>query len=207
VFIRVLPAIIANSQEELDEMLSRINGKLEWVMLDYMDGRFVASKSLMFDTRLKSGLKYEAHLMVENPSDYLNRLRGRAQVVIIHIESEGFDKAVTEAGTLGFEVVIAINPGTGLDELEPYLNKVDRVLVMTVEPGRYGSQFVIEALEKVKRLRELVPNLPIEVDGAMNPENVRKAREAGANIFASGSYLMKSSDIQKALKTLIEATN
>lgn len=206
-FIRVLPAIIANSQEELDEMLSRINGKLEWVMLDYMDGRFVASKSLMFDTRLKSGLKYEAHLMVENPSDYLNRLRGRAQVVIIHIESEGFDKAVTEAGTLGFEVVIAINPGTGLDELEPYLNKVDRVLVMTVEPGRYGSQFVIEALEKVKRLRELVPNLPIEVDGAMNPENVRKAREAGANIFASGSYLMKSSDIQKALKTLIEATN
>lgn len=205
--IRVLPALIANSQEELDGMLSRLAGKVEWVMLDYMDGRFVASKSLMFDTRLTPGLKYEAHLMVENPFDYLNRLRGRVQVVIIHIESDDFEKTVAEARVLGLEVAIAINPKTRIDELKPYLKKVDRVLVMTVEPGRYGAPFVIEALEKVKRLKKLAPNLPIEVDGAMNPENVKKAWEVGATIFASGSYIMKSPDIQKALKTLIEATN
>jgi ribulose-phosphate 3-epimerase len=205
VFIRVLPAIIANSQEELDDMLSRLAGNVEWVMLDFIDGRFVASKSLMFDMRLKPVFKYEAHLMVENPSDYLNQLRGRVQLVIIHIESDGFDKAVAEAKALGFEVAIAINPGTGLDELKTHLKEVDRVLVMTVEPGSYGAPFVIGALEKVKCLRSFAPNLPIEVDGAMNPENAGKAREAGANIFASGSYIMKSQDIQRALKTLKEA--
>ena len=202
---RVLPAIIAGNQKELDGMLTRLKGNVEWVMLDFMDGSFVASKALMFDLKLPKGLRYEAHLMVKNPLEFLEKLKGRVEVVIIHVESEDFPQAVEKARGMGFEVAAAINPGTQLEKLEPRLKELDRVLVMTVVPGQYGAPFVPAALETVKKLRKAAPNLPIEVDGAMNPENAKKARAAGANIFASGSYLMKSADLPASVKTLLEA--
>jgi ribulose-phosphate 3-epimerase len=204
-FTRVLPAVIAGSQEELDGMLLRLLGNIEWVMLDFMDGRFVPSTSLMFDIKLKMGLRYEAHLMVKDPLRQLERLQEKVETVIIQVESDGFPEALSKARALGFEVSAAINPGTPIAELEAHISELDRVLVMTVEPGRYGAPFVHVALETVKRLRKLAPELPIEVDGAMNPENARRARMAGANIFASGSYLMKSDDFRVALKTLEDA--
>lgn len=199
---RVLPAIIAGNQKELDSMLARLNGKVEWVMLDFMDGSFVASKSLMFDLKLPNGLRYEAHLMVKHPLDFLEKLRGKVDAVIIHVESEGFPQAVEKARSLGFEVAAAINPGTTIEKIEPYLKELDRVLVMTVVPGQYGSPFVPATLETINSLRKSAPNLPIEVDGAMNPENANKARAAGADIFASGSYIIKSSDVICAIKSL-----
>ncbi|MCX6650007.1 MAG: ribulose-phosphate 3-epimerase [Candidatus Bathyarchaeota archaeon] len=204
-FTRVLPAIIAGNQEDLDDMLRRLKGNVEWVMLDFMDGSFVASTALMFDVRLQKGLRYEAHLMVKKPLDHLPKLKGKVETVIIHVESDDFPQAIKKARSLGFEVAAAINPGTPLEKLEPSLKELDRVLVMTVEPGRYGAPFVPGALETVKKLRKIAPALPIEVDGAMNPENAKKARAAGANIFASGSYLMKSSDLPAAIRTLQEA--
>jgi len=205
VFTRVLPAIIAGSQDELDEMLGRLIGKVEWIMLDFMDGKFVPSKALMFKINLPKGFHYEAHLMVKEPFYYLEELRGKVDSVIIHIESDDFKKALGMARDLGYEVSAAINPSTPMKFLEEYLMDLDRVLVMTVEPGRYGAPFMSGALETVKHLRKLAPGLPIEVDGAMNPENARKAKEAGANIFASGSFLVKSSDFKHALRALEEA--
>ncbi len=186
-------------------MLTRLKGNVEWVMLDFMDGSFVASKALMFDLKLPKGLRYEAHLMVKNPHEFLEKLRGRVEAVIIHVESEDFPQAVKKARDMGFEVAAAINPGTPLEKLEPHLKELDRVLVMTVVPGQYGAPFVPNTLETVKKLRKAAPKLPIEVDGAMNPENARKARVAGATIFASGSYLMKSADLPASVKTLLEA--
>ena len=202
VFTRVLPAIIAGSQEELDVMLGRLLGNVEWVMLDFMDGRFVPSNTLMFDVKLPKGLRYEAHLMVKEPLHSLEELHGKVETVIIHVESDGFREALRKARSLGYEVAAAINPGTPTKPLEERLGELDRVLIMTVEPGRYGAPFVPGALETVKRLRTLVPELPIEVDGAMNPENAKKAKEAGANIFASGSYLIKSPNLKVALSAL-----
>lgn len=186
-------------------MLSRLEGNVEWVMLDLMDGAFVATKALLFPLRLRKGLRYEAHLMVKNPLNYLSGLKGKVETVIIHVESEDFNDALIKARSLGFEVAAAINPGTPLEKLEPHLNELDRILVMTVEPGRYGAPFVPAALETVKKLKRLAPKLPIEVDGAMNPENAGKAREAGATIFASGSYLMKAPDLKAAIRNLESA--
>jgi len=205
VFTRVLPAIIAGNQEELDDMLKKLKGNVEWVMLDFMDGNFVASKALMFDIKLAPGLRYEAHLMVKRPSEYLKKLKGKVESVILHVESDGFHEAIHEARSLGFEVAAAINPGTPFDKLEKHLGELDRVLVMTVVPGQYGAPFVEDALNTVKKLRRLAPKLPIEVDGAMNTENAKKAKAAGANIFASGSFLIKSADLPAAFKALNEA--
>ncbi len=204
-FTRILPAIIAGNQEELDGMLKRLRGNVEWVMLDFMDGGFVASKALMFDIKLAPGLRYEAHLMVKKPTEFLGKLRGKVESVILHVESEGFHEAVVKAREMGFEVAAAINPGTPVAKIEQHLSELDRVLVMTVVPGQYGAPFVEDALNTVKMIRKVAPNLPIEVDGAMNPENAKKAKAAGANIFASGSYLMKSANLPAALKALVEA--
>ncbi len=176
-------------------------------MLDFMDGKFVPSTALMFDVKLPKGPHYEAHLMVKEPINPLKMLRGKVESVSIHVESNGFNESLYIARKLGYEVAAAINPGTPIEKIEKSLGKLDRVLVMTVEPGKYGAPFVPEALEKVKYLRMLAPTLPIEVDGAMNPENARKAKEAGANIFASGSYLMRSTDLISAIKELKAAVN
>jgi len=200
-----MPAVIAGSQEELDALLNRLTGIVEWVHLDFMDGAFVPAKSLTFNPILPKEFRYEAHLMVEEASLWLARLREKVESVTVHIESKGFAGALADAKNLGYKVGAAINPGTPLSCLLPYLGSLDRVLVMTVEPGRYGAPFVSSALEKVRELHLEHPDLPIAVDGAMNPENAKRAKEAGASIIASGSYIMRSADIAWAVQSLTEA--
>lgn len=97
---------------------------------------------------------------------------------------------------------MALNPDMDVSAVEPYLDEIDSVLVMTVNPGKYGGRYTPEALSKVRRIREIDPEIPIEVDGGMNPENSRAAREAGATIIASGSYILKSDDVERAIKAL-----
>jgi ribulose-phosphate 3-epimerase len=100
------------------------------------------------------------------------------------------------------KVSLALKPESGVEVLRPYLDVIDGVLVMTVEPGRYGGKFLPETLSKCRVLREMHESIPIEVDGGMNPHNSRAAREAGASIIASGSFIMKSGDIDDAILQL-----
>jgi ribulose-phosphate 3-epimerase len=104
-------------------------------------------------------------------------------------------------------VTLALNPETGLDRILPYLDQIDAVLILTVNPGSFCVEFLPETLDKIKRLREIDKEIPIEVDGCMNPENARVAKDAGATIFASGSYVIKSSDPERAIKELEEAVS
>jgi len=199
----VVPAIIAKSQEELDSMLERLNGKVERVMLDVMDGKFVPSRSLDFDFKLPEGFEYEVHMMAVDPLERLSAMAGKVDIAILHVETLTDIRAAIEGvRELGLQLTLALNPGTEVDIIEPYLDKIDGVLVMTVDPGAYGGRYIPEALDKVRRIRELDPEIPIEVDGGMNVENSRAAREAGANVIASGSFILKSEDVEKALEAL-----
>jgi len=199
----IVPAIIAESQEELDSMLVRLNGKVERVMLDVMDGKFVPSRSLDFDFRLPEGFEYEVHMMAVDPLERLSAMAGKVDIGILHVETLTDIRAAIEGvRELGLQLTLALNPGTEVDIIEPYLDKIDGVLVMTVDPGAYGGRYIPEALDKVRRIRELDPEIPIEVDGGMNVENSRAAREAGANVIASGSFILKSEDVEKALEAL-----
>ncbi len=199
----VVPAIIAESQEELDSMLERLNGKVERVMLDVMDGKFVPNRSLDFDFRLPEGFEYEVHMMAVDPLERLSTMAGKVDIAILHVETlTDIEAAIERVRELGLQLTLALNPGTGVDVIEPYLNEVDGFLVMTVDPGKYGGKYIPEALEKVRRLRGLKPEFPIEVDGGMNVENSGAARDAGANVIASGSFILKSEDIAKAVEAL-----
>ncbi len=200
----VVPAIIAESQEELDSMLERLNGKVERVMLDVMDGKFVPNRSLDFDFRLPEGFEYEVHMMAVDPLERLSTMAGKVDIAILHVETLTDIRAAIEVvRDLGLQLTLALNPGTGVEVIEPHLNEVDGVLVMTVDPGAYGGKYIPEALEKVRRIREMDGKIPIEVDGGMNVENSRAAREAGANVIASGSFILKSEDIARAVEALL----
>jgi ribulose-phosphate 3-epimerase len=199
----IVPAIIAGSQGKLDVMLERLKGKVGRVMLDVMDGRFVPNRSLDFDFRLPEGFEYEVHMMAVDPLERLSTMAGKVDIAILHVETlTDVRAAIERVRGLELKLTLALNPGTGIDAIEPYLDEVDCVLVMTVDPGAYGGRYIPEALEKVRRIRALDPDVPIEVDGGMNAENSRAAREAGANVIASGSFILKSGDVTQAVEAL-----
>lgn len=202
----IVPAVIAGDQSELGELLSKLRGVANRVMLDFMDGEFVSGTSLQFDLHLPEGFSYEAHLMVRRPLSYLARLAGRVETVILHIETlDDVGRAIVSARRAGFKVMLAISPGTPVEFVAPYLREIEGVLVMTVEPGKFGADFLPWTLDKVRALKVMDGHVTIEVDGGMNPDNARAAREAGANIFASGSYIIRSQDIGRAFRELEEA--
>ena len=202
----IVPAVIAGDQNELGELLSKFRGVANRVMLDFMDGEFVSGTSLQFDLHLPEGFSYEAHIMVRRPLSYLARLSGRVETVILHIESlDDVGRAIVSARRAGFKVMLAISPETPVEFVAPYLREIEGVLVMTVEPGKFGADFLPWTLDKVRALKVMDGHVTIEVDGGMNPDNARAAREAGANIFALGSYIIRSQDIGRAFRELEEA--
>lgn len=204
----IVPSAIAKSQKELDKMLEQVRGKATRIMLDIMDGRFVSNRSLDFDFKVPEGFEYEAHLMVQDPLAWVERNSGKVDIVIFHVETlTSVEEALKLARQRGLRSTLALNPETELDAVLPYLGEVEAVLIMTVKPGSFCVEFLPETLEKIRRLREISDEIPIEVDGCMNLYHVRLARDAGANIFDSGSHVMKSPDPGAAIRELEEVAS
>jgi ribulose-phosphate 3-epimerase len=202
----IVPAIIAETQDELYSMISKVRRMVKRIMLDIMDGEFLPNTSLNFDLSLQAGPEYEAHLMVDSPLEWVKQHADKVDIAILHVETlDCIKESIDYVRSKELNVILAINPETEIDSVFTYLDDIDGVLVMTVDPGRYGGSFLPETLVKVKQLREIDDTIPIEVDGGINPINARLARDSGANIFASGSYILKSNDIEKSIKELEKA--
>jgi ribulose-phosphate 3-epimerase len=99
-------------------------------------------------------------------------------------------------------VGFVLNPETPVQKIEKYLAEIDQVLIMTVNPGFYGSPFLPEMLDKISELRKMKPDLDIEVDGGITPKTIRNVYEAGANMFVSGSYIVKSENVKESINNL-----
>ncbi len=204
----IVPAIIAKTQDELDRMLERVRGKVERIMLDVMDGAFVPNTSLDFDFNLPADFEYEAHLMVMKPLDWVKENAEKVDIAILHIETlDDIVGAIGFVESKGLKTTLALKPETTLETVLPHLHEVHGILVLTVDPGRYGGKFLHAVLGKIRQLREISAKVSIEVDGGMNPTNARLARDSGANIIASGSYILKSSDVDRAIKELEDAVS
>ncbi len=200
----IIPAIIAKTQEELNSILDKISGHASLLQLDIMDGRFVPNQSLDFDFSLpKNQYHFEAHLMIKNPEKWVEENWKKADTIIAHFEAvrnpSDFIMSIKKNGK---RAAFALNPETDIEQIEDYLMDIDQVLIMTVHPGFYGSKFLPETLEKIRSLREKRPDLDIEVDGGIRPDTIGKVNEAGANMFVSGSYLIRSDDIQERIQAL-----
>ncbi len=202
----VVPAIIAKTQGELDDILAKVRGKVKRVQLDIMDGTFVENTSLDFDFELHQDVEYEAHLMVEDPLAWVKENKDKVSIAILQVETlTDIGEAIDYVKKTGLKVALAFNPETQLDEVLPYLSQLDSILILTVHPGDHCIEFLSEPLHKIKKIREIDDKMPIEVDGCMNPENAKLALECGASIIASGSYILNSNDIDQAIRNLEEA--
>ena len=149
-------------------------------------------------------LRFEVHLMVVDPEKIMEQwLKAGAERVVIHLEAMIDPHFVLETSKkYKGGVMLAINPSTTVETLVPYLNSFAAFQVLAVSPGPSGQKFSLEALEKIKFLRQRAPNAIIEVDGGINPETAKLAKEAGASILVSGSYIINSPDPKGAYEEL-----
>lgn len=205
----IVPAILAKTQKELNDTFSKIKDSAHLLQLDIMDGRFVPNHSLDFDFQLpEKKYQFEAHLMIENPEKWIDKSWKKVDTIIAHFETVNNPRKIIEyVKNKERKIAFALNPETDIDQIRDHMFDIDQVLIMTVHPGFYGSKFLPETLDKIKRLRTLRPELDIEVDGGIKPGTIEKVNEAGANMFVSGSYLIRSDNIQERitiLKTRIE---
>lgn len=199
----ILPSIIAHSQEELNTRVEKVHSFFPLLHLDLMDGKFVKNHSLFFDFFLPKNVSCEAHLMVENPEEWVFQNLKKVETVLVPIEScTAPHRLIQFVHDAGKRIGFALNPETPLSEIEEFLEDIDRVLIMTVHPGQYGAAFVPEMLEKIKELSRRQPTLPIEVDGSINPDTIKCVADAGASLFVIGSYLQKAENVSHALQTL-----
>jgi ribulose-phosphate 3-epimerase len=200
----IIPAIIAHSPRELYEMINSVKPYAALIQLDIMDGVFVKNRSIDFDFVLNEGRTlFEAHLMVSEPEQWIERIANRAETILVHYEScREPSRVIGLIRKKECKAGLAINPETPLIAIRDYLADIDQVLIMTVDPGFYGSLFVPDTAQKVQELRSLVPTMDIEVDGGINPETIGIMDRAGANKFVSGTYIMKSNNIKNAVRQL-----
>ena len=146
-------------------------------------------------------------MMVSEPAKWIEPLKeAGASGVTFHVESEmpegGVPAMIKMIRDAGMKVGMVVKPGTSVDELYPYVDELDLVLIMTVNPGFSGQKFMPEMMSKVKSLRERWPNLNIEVDGGLSPSTIDAAAEAGANVIVAASAIFGSDDRQGAINAL-----
>lgn len=202
---KIIPALIAKSQKELNQRFNKVKTISKIFHLDVMDGKFVKNKSLMFDFKLPKNKKYVAHLMIRNPENWINRNWRKADTIIFHFEATKNPESVIDLiKSKKRKVGIAINPKTQVNKLEAYLKSVNVILIMTVNPGRYGAIFLPDTLKKVRQLRKMKKNLNIRVDGGINPKTIKSSSRAGADTFVSGSFIQKNKNPEKAIKELLK---
>ncbi len=200
----IIPAVIAKTQKELDDIFSRIKDSARLLQLDIMDGEFVPNNSLDFNFRLpEKKYLYEAHLMIDNPENWVDENWERVDTVIAHFESvKNPERIIESVKKKGKKIAFALNPDTDTDLILNYIDSIDQVLVMTVNPGFYGGKFLPEMSDKIRRLRKLRSDLDIEVDGGIKPDTIEEVCDAGANMFVSGSYLVNSDDVKERIRIL-----
>jgi len=188
----------------MEERILRVASLVTTVQLDIVDGKFAANRSLDFDFTLPGiACSFEAHLMIKDPKTWIEQHADKVDTILVHLEvCDQPKEIITLVRDKEKKIGFALNPETPAGAVRDYLSFLDQVLVMTVEPGFYGSPFLPEQLEKVKELRKYDPNIPIQVDGGMTPKTIGKAKKAGATHFLVGSYIMDAEDPKKAIEAL-----
>lgn len=204
--IEVSPSILSADFSKLGEEIREMEPYSDRIHFDVMDGHFVPNISFGAPVLkwVKSRLPIDAHLMIENPEKYVEDfVKAGATTVIVHQEACGDLGAVLkQIADLGAKRGVSVKPGTPVEVLKDFLGEIDYVLIMTVEPGFGGQDFLPEQVEKVKKLREWGYAGDIAVDGGINAETGSICREAGANILIAGNYIFKSEDKKTAVSSL-----
>ena len=188
----------------------------EFLHIDIMDGSFVPNISFGFPVikalRKNSKMIFDVHLMIENPSKYIDEfVNCGADIITFHYEAERhIDRTVNYIKNKGCKVGIALNPATPVSVLKNILPSLDMVLIMSVNPGFGGQSFIEYSIDKIQEVKNLAKklnkqNLLIEVDGGVDTHNIKSIVEAGANVLVAGSAVFRENKIKENINALNEA--
>ena len=202
----VAPSMLSADFSRLGEELSRITeAGADWAHLDVMDGMFVPNITIgplvVEAIRPISDITFDVHLMIQDPIRYVDQFaKAGADYITVHTEAEGdIMGAIGRIRELGKHPGISLNPDTPVSEIERYLEHVDLILVMTVQPGFGGQKFRENGPEKISRIRKMADatgrRILVSVDGGINRDTGRRCVEAGVDVLAAGSYLFKQEDM------------
>ncbi len=205
--MKISPSILASDYANLENELKKIESS-DLIHIDVMDGHFVPNISIgapvVAAAKRVCNVPFDVHLMITDPLDYVEDFaKAGADIICFHAESNSdIEKTVNKIIELGKKPALAIKPGTDIDIVLPYLDKLAMVLVMTVEPGFGGQSFMESTMPKIEALRKINSHIDIEVDGGVNAETVKIAAKAGANVFVAGSAVFKSENPAQTIARL-----
>ena len=212
--ILVAPSILSADFGKINEEIASVAPHADMIHVDIMDGHFVPNITFGAPVvaKMKSQKPMDVHLMIEHPERYLedfakafDKAHGRRDDCYLTVHQEActhLHRVVQEIKKLGCKAAVALNPATPLVTIEPILGELDMVLLMTVNPGFGGQEFIESVVPKIKTLREKFPKLDIQVDGGINEKTGPRAVKAGANILVAGMYVFGAKDRGSAIERL-----
>ena len=205
-----LSVSVLNAENRL-QMIKILNKTdISYIHIDVMDGIFVSQRSLppeeIIELSNVSDKKIDVHLMVEDPISYIEQIKDLKNIeyITIHLEIDKDIKDIlSKIKSYGYKTGLSIKPNTDVNALIPYLEDIDLILLMTVEPGLGGQPFIESSIEKIQDLKKLInnTNIKIEVDGGINDKTINKVKDA--NIAVVGSYITKSENPTEAINNLL----
>lgn len=206
--MKIIPAILTDKSEDLKNMIKKAEDFCDFAQIDIMDDKFVPSKSISAEdlAKIKTKLKLEIHLMVDEPSRYLKPFKeAGASRIVFHYESkENPSEVISKIRELNLEAGLAINPPTQLSEVKGLLKNINVLLLLSVNPGFYGSKFIPEVCDKARALKKMEGNFVVAMDGGIKLDNILMMRDAGVDVACVGSGIFGQGDPKENYQRLLE---
>jgi ribulose-phosphate 3-epimerase len=214
----IAPSILSADGSKLgEEILAVEKAGAGWIHVDVMDGNFVPNitmgPSIISSLRKITKLPFDVHLMIDNPDRYIESFsQAGADIITVHVEATNhLHRTIDLIKNLGLKAGVSLNPATPLTQIEEIIHYIDLLLVMTVNPGFGGQQFIGTSLAKIARAKKMLETMPrqplLEVDGGVNIKNIGDIAESGADVIVAGAAIFGSDDYQKTIASLKLAAN